>query len=175
MLVIQQELDAIDALAAGVHLVDQNAGLSRIGQAQGGHLAILDLEIVWGIIQNEVRIGLDFNGIVRAVLQREEGTAVAVRRDGIYQPVIHPADLKGSVRDALRGLAGVDLDDFDTTHRGVIEPQFLRVIRIDYHGLTLGIGVNGIAWDALHFSHDQRAGYIGEDDLALGIGPVQAV
>ena len=144
MLVIQQELDAIDALAAGVHLVDQDAGLSRVGQAQGGHLAILDLEIVWGIIQNEVWIGLDFNGIVRAVLQRKEGTAVAVRRDGIYQPVIHPADLKGSVRDALRGLAGVDLDDFDTTHRGVIEPQFLRVIRIDYHGLSLGIGVNGI-------------------------------
>ena len=89
MLVIQQELDAIDALAAGVHLVDQNAGLSRVGQAQGSHLAILDLEMVWGIIQNEVWIGLDFNGIVRAVLQRKEGTAVAVRRDGIYQAVIH--------------------------------------------------------------------------------------
>jgi hypothetical protein len=41
--------------------------------------------------------------------------------------------------------------------------------------LRLRVRVDGEAWDALHLSYDQRASDIGEDDLALGIGPVQAV
>ena len=68
----------------------------------------------------------------------------------------------------------IDLDDLNTAHRVVIEPQLLRIIRIDYHGLTLGIGVDGVPLDALYLSYDQCAGDR-EDDLALGIGPVQAV
>ena len=69
----------------------------------------------------------------------------------------------------------IDLDDFNTTHRVVIEPQLLCIVRIDHHGLALGIGVNGVPLDALYFSYYDCAGYIGEDDLALGIGPVQAI
>ena len=51
----------------------------------------------------------------------------------------------------------------------------LRVIRIDDHGLTLCIRVNRISGDTLYLCRYDGACDPGEDDLALGIGPVQAV
>ena len=126
-------------------------------------------------VQNKIGICFHLDGVVRAVFQSKKCSAIAIRCDCVHEGVIHPTDLKGGVGNPLRGLALVYLDEFQPTHRIVIEPQFLRVIRPNNHCLALGVGVNGVALDALYLSDDQCAGDIGEDNLALGIGPVQAV
>ena len=51
----------------------------------------------------------------------------------------------------------------------------MRIIRVDHHSLTLCVRVDGISGDALHLSHNHCAGDAGEDDLALRIGPIQAI
>mgnify|MGYP000332126417 FL=1 len=47
--------------------MDQNTGIGLIFDSQGGHFPVFDLEVMRGIIQYEVRIGLDFKRVIGAV------------------------------------------------------------------------------------------------------------
>ena len=49
--------------------MDQNTGIGLIFDPQGGHFSVLDLEIMRGVVQHEIRVGLDLNRVIRAVLQ----------------------------------------------------------------------------------------------------------
>ena len=128
-----------------------------------------------GIIQYEVRIGLDFKRVIGAVLQGEIGPAVPVCGDGIHQSVIHAADLKGGIGNSFGCLACVDLDNFNAAYRVVVKIQLLCIIGIDHHGLGLRIGVNRIARDAFHFRYHHCAREAGKNNLTCRVAPIQAV
>ena len=128
-----------------------------------------------GVVQHEIRVGLDLNRVIRAVLQGKIGPAVFIGGDGVYQGVIHAADLKGGIGNPFGGLARVDLDNFNSAYGIVVKIQLLRVIGIDHHGLGLRIGVNRIARDALHFRYHHCACEAGKNNLTFRVGPVQAV
>lgn len=51
----------------------------------------------------------------------------------------------------------------------------LGIVRVDGHSLALGIGVDGIAGDALYLCHDDGPGQVREDDLTVFVRPVQPV
>lgn len=57
----------------------------------------------------------------------------------------------------------------------IVKIKVLAIIRVDHHSLALGFRVNRIAWYTLYLCRYDGACDPGEDDLALGIAPVQAV
>ena len=59
--------------------------------------------------------------------------------------------------------------------RIIIKPEVLRVVRVDHHGLALGFRINGIAGHTLYLCCHDGARDSRENDLPLGIAPVQAV
>ena len=174
--VVEQEGHAIDALARGaVDLMDQNAGQGLILNGERGGLAILHLEIMRRVVQfKSIRI-FDFNGIIAAIFQREEGTAILIGGHGIHKTVICTADLELHIGDALGLFVGIDFDDLNAADGIVIEIQALRVVGVHNHSLGAGLGVDAVIRQRILFRHDQCADYIGEDDLPVGIGHIGAL
>src|SRR5699024_4123246 len=87
--VIQKELYIINSLAGnGINLVDDDAAEGLILHLENRGLAILHLKIVGGIVQLEPLSGLDLHGVVGAILQGKERTAVLIRGDGVDQLVV---------------------------------------------------------------------------------------
>ena len=175
--VIQQEMDAGNtASVRRRNLANEYPGEGRIGHGLAGGFSILHCEIDGGVIQLEAFGTLGFHGVVIAALQGQIYPSTPPGGHGVHQGVIrHPADIEGGVGDALCLVRRTDLDELHTAHRRVVEPEFLRIIRVDHHGLTLCVRVDGISGDALYLSHNHCAGDAGEDDLALRIGPIQAI
>ena len=174
--VIEQEGYAIDALASGtVDFVDEDAGQRLVLDGQRGGFAALDLKVMGRIIQSERFVRCDLFCIVAAILQSHEHTAIFVRRNGIHQGIVHLADLKGRIRDALTVVILVDLDDLHATHRIVVKVERLRIVGIDHHGLGAGIFVDGVTVDGFFLRYHQCAGDALEDDLPVLIRVIQTV
>ena len=173
--IIEDKFYTIDPLARGaVDFVDNDAAELFVGHLQRHTLAVLDLKIVGRVIQPERFVRCDLFCIVAAILQSHEHTAIFVRRNGIHQGIVHLADLKGRVGDALTVVILVDLDNLHAAHRIIVKVERLGVIRIDHHGLGAGVFVDGVAGDCLNLRHHHGTGNAGESDLALLIRPVQA-
>ena len=174
--VIEQEGHTGDSAAIRVHLMDVDAGERLVGHGLAGGLSILDGKIDGRIVQLESIRSLGLHGIVVAALQGQVRPAVLPGGHGVHQDIIrYPTNLEGGIGDALCFVRLVDLGEFHAAHRRIVKIEFLRIIRVNYHGLTLCVRVDSISGDALHFGHDHCAGDAGEDDLTLRIGPVQAV
>ena len=155
--------------------MDQDSRCGGVGDPQSGHFPVFNFKIVRGVVQHEIRVGLDLNRVIRAVLQGKVGPAVFIGSDGIYQGIIHAADLKSGIGNSFGGLARVDLDNFNSAYGIVVKIQLLRVIGIDHHGLGLRIGVNRIARDAFHLRYHHCACEAGKNNLTFRVGPVQAI
>ena len=155
--------------------MDQNTGIGLILDPQGGHFSVFDLEIMGGIVQTEVGICFDFNCIIGAVLQGKIGPAVSVCGDGIYQGIIHAADLKGGIRNPFRGLARIDLDDLHAAHGVVVKTEGLRIIGVDGDGLALAVRVDGESRYALQFRYDDGARDTRQRDLTRGVRIIDPV
>ena len=173
--VIENELYPIDPLSRGaVDLVDNDAAELFVGHLQRHMLAVLDLKIVGRIIQSERFVRCDLFCIVAAILQSHEHTAIFVRRNGIHQGIIHLADLKGRIGDALTVVILVDLDDLHAANRRVVEVERLRIVGPHYHRLTAGVFINGVTGDRFHLRRYYGAGNTGNGDFTRLIRPVQS-
>ena len=126
------------------------------------------------IIQPERFVRCDLFCIVAAILQSHEHTAIFVRRNGIHQGIVHLADLKGRIGDALTVVILVDLDDLHATNRRVVEVESLCIVRVDNHGLGTGVFINGVTGDRFHLRRYYGAGDAGNGDFSFFIRPVQA-
>ena len=155
--------------------MDNDAAELFVGHLKRHMLAVLDLKIVGRIIQPERFVRRDLFCIVTTILQSHEHTAIFVRRNGIHQGIIHLADLKGRVGDALAVIVLVDLDNLHAAHRIVVKVERLGVIRIDHHGLGAGVFFDGVAGDCLNLRHHQCAGDALENDLPVLIRVIQTV
>ena len=154
--------------------MDDDAAELFVGHLQRHMLTVLDLKIVGRIIQPERFVRCDLFCIVAAILQSHEHTAIFVRRNGIHQGIIHLADLKGRVGDALTVVILVDLDDFHATNRRVVEVESLCIVGVDNHGLGTGVFINGVTGDRFHLRRYYGAGDAGNGDFTRLIRPVQA-
>ena len=137
--IIEDKLYAIDPLSRGaVNFVDDDAAELFVGHLKRHTLAVLDLKIVGRIIQPERFVRCDLFCIVAAILQSHEHTAIFVRRNGIHQGIVHLADLKGRIGDALTVVILVDLDDLHATNRRVViaigNPPLLSQLDWDSQG-----------------------------------------
>ena len=174
--VVEQEGHAIDALARGaVDLMDQNAGQGLILNGERGGLAVLHLEIMRRVVQFKSIRTFDFNGIVVAIFQREEGTAIFIGGHRIHKAVIRTTDLELHIGDALGLFVGIDFDDLNAADGIIVEIQALRVVGVHNHSLGAGLLMDGVARDTLHLRHDDGAGDPIDLDDALLVGPVQPV
>ena len=173
--IIEDKLYAIDPLSRGaVDFVDDDAAELFVGHLQRHMLAVFDLKIVGRIIQPERFVRCDLFCIVTTILQRHEHTAIFVRRNGIDQSIVHLADLKGRIGDALTMVILVDLDNLHAAHGIVVKVERLGVIRIDHHGLGTSVFVDGVAGDCLNLRHHHGTGNTGNGDFTCLIRPVQA-
>ena len=173
--VIEDKLYAIDSLSRGaVNFVDDDAAELFVGHLKRHMLAVLDLKIAGRIIQPERFVRCDLFCIVAAIFQSHEHTAIFVRRNGIHQGIIHLADLKGRIGDALTVVILVDLDDLHATNRRVVEVESLCVVGIDHHSLRASVFVDGIAGNRLYLRRYYGAGDAGNGDFTCLIRPVQA-
>ena len=154
--------------------MDEDGADRRILHLEGGCLPVLHLEIVGRIVHVEAFRALGFHGIVRSILQGQEHPAIFVGGHGIHQGVVHAADLKGNVRDALLGVVRVDLDQLQAAHRFVIHRDGLGVVGVDDHRLGTGLLMDGVALDGLGFRDDECPHQTVNDDLAVFIGAVEA-
>ena len=154
--------------------MDDDAAELFVGHLQRHTLAVLDLKIVGCIIQLERFVRCDLFCIVAAIFQRHKYTAIFVRRNGIHQGIVHLADLKGRIGDALTVVILVDLDDLHATNRRVVEVESLCVVGIDHHSLRASVFVDGIAGDRLYLRRYYGAGDAGNGDFSFFIRPVQA-
>ena len=171
--IIEDKFYTIDPLARGaVDFVDNDAAELFVGHLQRHMLAVFDLKIVGRIIQPERFVRCDLFCIVAAIFQRHKYTAIFVRRNGIHQGIVHLADLKGRIGDALTVVILVDLDDLHAAHRIIVKVERLGVIRIDHHGLGAGVFIDRVARDRLHLRHHHGTGNTGNGDFALLIRPV---
>ena len=118
--------------------MDDDAAELFVGHLKRHTLAVLDLKIVGRIIQPERFVRCDLFCIVAAILQSHEHTAIFVRRNGIHQGIVHLADLKGRIGDALTMVILVDLDDLHATNRRVViaigNPPLLSQLDWDSQG-----------------------------------------
>ena len=154
--------------------MDEDGAHRRILHPEGGCLPVLHLEIVGRIVQAEAFRALDLHGVVRAVCQSQIRPAVAVRCDSVHQGVVHAADLKGNVRDALLGVVRVDLDQLQAAHMVVIHRDGLGVVGVDDHRLGTGLLMDGVALDGLGFRDDECPHQTVNDDLAVFVSAVEA-
>ena len=154
--------------------MDDDAAELFVGHLKRHTLAVLDLKIVGRIIQPERFVRCDLFCIVAAILQSHEHTAIFVRRNGIHQGIVHLADLKGRIGDALTVVILVDLDDLHATNRRVVEVESLCIVGVDNHGLGTSVFVNGITGDRFHLRRYYGAGDAGNGDFTRLIRPVQA-
>ena len=175
--IIEDEGHTGDALAVRCgHLVDEDAGDGVVFHDDRFAFSVLHREIVGRVVQLEALRTLRLHGIVAAILQSDKDTAGGPGGHGVHQSVIrHPADLKGYAGKPLGLVRGTDLDDLHATHGCIIKVEVLGIVRVDHHRLALCVGINRVSRDALHLGHDHCASDTGEDDLPLGIGPVQAI
>ena len=156
--------------------MQQDAGECLVGHRLAGGLSVLDGKIDGRIIQLKSIRSLGLLGIVVASLQGQKHFSILPSGHGIHQSVVaDAADFKGDAGDGFRFICLIDFGKLHTAYRRIVEPEFLCIDRVDHHRLALGVGVDGVPRDAFHFSYYHCAGDAGKDDLALRIGPVQAI
>ena len=173
--VIEDKLHPVDPLSRGaVDFVDDDAAELFVGHLKRHTLAVLDLKIVGRVIQPERFVRCDLFCIVAAILQSHEHTAIFVRRNGIHQGIVHLADLKGRIGDALTVVILVDLDDLHATNRRVVEVESLCVVGIDHNSLRASVFINGVTGDRFDLCDHHGAGNTGNGDFTRLIRPVQA-
>ena len=173
--IIEDKLYAIDPLSCGaVDFVDNDAAELFVGHLQRHTLAVLDLKIVRRIIQPERFVRCDLFCIVAAIFQGHEHVAIFTGCNGIHQGIVHLADLKGRIGDALTVVILVDLNDLHATNRRVVEVESLCVVGVDNHGLGTGVFINGVTGDRFHLRRYYGAGDAGNGDFTRLIRPVQA-
>ena len=63
----------------------------------------------------------------------------------------------------------------DSGDGSIVEPELLGIIGADFDGLAAGGIVNAIPLDGFHLGHNHRSGDAAENDLAVFIGPIQAL
>ena len=63
----------------------------------------------------------------------------------------------------------------DSGDGSIVEPELLGIIGADFDGLAAGGIVNAIPLDGFHLRYDDRSGDAAENDLAVFIGPIQAL
>ena len=152
--------------------MDEDGADRRVFHPEGGGFAVLHLKIVGRIIQTEALRALDLHRIVGSVLQRDKDAAIFVGGHGVHQGIIHAADFKGHIGDALFGIIRVDLNDLHPAHWVVIHGDRLGVFWIDLDGLDTGGFVDGVAFNGLGFLDHNSARDTADANLAVGVGGV---
>ena len=171
-----QELDAIDALSGeAVHLADDGAPDLAVGDLQGGGSAVIHFDLVGLAVQAVALGGFQLRHLIPALVglgQRDN--AGPVRGIGPDNLAVELADFKLHAADPLPGFL-VLLDDGETSDGRIFKGDGLRVVGIHLDCLAPGVGVQDIAGQGLQLRDDDSPGDAGNDDLALGVGGIEAV
>ena len=176
--IVEQEGYSVEPLLGiAVNFMDEDTAQGFVGHNQrrrgfpGFHL-----EIVGGAVQLKLFRALCLHRIIAPGFQCDKDPAILPGSDSIHQSVVHAADFKGHVGDALFLIPLHCLDNLHSAYGVVIKPQMLGVIAgVDNYRLAASVGVDSEAVNAGHLGADDGACDIGKDDLALGISEVQPI
>ena len=164
------ELHALNGTAGdGIHLFNEQIGLSQVAQFQGGGLVFLQIDGVDGIIGHPAILGFDLlDGISARVQPLQHDQALGV---GEVLLVIAAVDLRDAEQDAGEGFAGL-LVDFQQAQTGLG-----AVHKVHHHVLVLGgvdpdgfaiVGVQQVGSGHVRFlNFIAPAGHIGEGGLTV--------
>ena len=134
--------------------MDDESRKSLVSHSQGRGFAVLDSEVVGRGIHFEPGCCFGFNRIVAAGLQRDMNPAVAVSGHGVHQATVHFPNFKCYVGKAFALVAFADLDQFQASNGGVIEPESLSIAHLDLNGF--GAGIKDVAIQAANLLGDNR-------------------
>ena len=129
-----------------------------------------------GGVQAESGGTFQLQGIIIALGKRGEHSAGVPGGDGVHQGVVAgPADLKNSVREALRLVRGVDLDDLHAALSGVPEGQSLNFTFFDENTLGAAVQDESVHGPGLSGGDGGAGGEARNDHAAIRPGGVDAV
>ena len=176
-LIVEDERHPRDSLPSGaVHLVNQDAGDGLVGNDLLRDLAILDGKIVPGGVQLESGGAFQFQGIIIPFIKRGKDSAGVPGGDGVHQGVIRClTDLKNSVREALRLVRGVDLDDLHAAHALIVECEVLHLALFDENTLGAAVQDESVHGPGLSGGDGGAGGEAGDDRPTVLPGGVDAI
>ena len=170
-----QNDDAQGLSGEAVHLADNGAPDLAVGDLQSGGAAVLHFDLVGLAVQAVALGGFQLRHLIPALVGLgQSDNAGTVRGIGADNLAVELADLKLNAADTLPGFL-ILLDDGKSSNGRILKGDGLGVVGVHLDRLALGVGVQDVAGQGLQLRDDDGPGDAGNDDLALGIGGIEAV